>query len=188
MERDTPSPAAADPPAPAAAHVGPPQRAGDRALPWVLLVAAVGVGALLAAFRANRDGAVADPHSTTAAAAGAAADAWTPAPRPTGEVVSLTIDFGNGARREFAALPYAQGMTLGDLMDQARTFRPPVVFTQQGEGESAFLTSLEGVANETGANGRYWLYSVDGRHGEVSFAVQSLAAGVAVLWEFRRGE
>ena len=79
-------------------------------------------------------------------------------------------------------------MTLGELMEQGRTFRPALTFAFKGEGPMAFLTSLEGVANETGAEGRYWLYSVDGKHGEVSFAVQPLAAGAAVLWEFRRGE
>lgn len=153
------------------------------------MVAAVLVGALLAALR-NRSGgtSAADERAQGSAAAAVAPEAWTPSPRPTGETVSLTIDFGNGARREFAALPYKQGMTLGELITQAREFRPPINFTTQGEGDMAFLTSLEGVANETGASGRYWVYSVDDRRGEVSFAVQSLAAKSEVLWEFRRGE
>ena len=72
-------------------------------------------------------------------------------------------------------------------MQRARDFRPGITFDQRGAGEMAFLTSLEGVANET-AGGRYWLYSVDGRHGEVSFAIQPLDAGAVVLWEFCRGE
>lgn len=150
----------------------------------MLLVAAAVVGAVLAAKRQPSSSEGSGSKAVTAAAQIAS---WTPSPKPTGETVSLTVDFGNGARRQFEALPYSQGMTLGDLMRQAGRFRPPVVYTQTGEGKMSFLTSLEGVANE-GAGGRSWLYSVDGRHGEVSFAVQSLAAGSAVLWEFRRGE
>ena len=174
MEPTTSSPAA-----PPSAGV-PPK---DWTLPIVLLVAAALVGALLAAFRQE------GPAKTSPAQPAAAANvpSWTPSPKPTGETVSLTIDFGNGARREFDALPYSPGMTLGQLMRRARAFRPPIASTQTGEGDMSFLTSLEGVANE-GAGGRSWLYSVDGRHGEVSFAVQSLAAGSTVLWEFRRGE
>ena len=150
----------------------------------MLLVAAALVGALLAAFRRGgaEEATGARPTPTVKQA-----ESWTPSPKPTGESVSLTIDFGNGARRVFESLPYSPGMTLGQLMQQTGSFRPPVVFTQAGEGKMSFLTSLEGVANE-GAGGRSWLYSVDGRHGEVSFAVQSLAPGSAVLWEFRRGE
>jgi hypothetical protein len=167
-------------------------RRGDRALPLVLLVIAALVGALLAAFGGARPNPPSDPASATSGAAAVAGESqtatWTPAPRPTGKTVTLTIDFGNGARREFDDLPWIPGLTLGKLMEEAREFRPAVTFTQQGEGEMAFLKALEGVANESGSDGRYWLYSVDGRHGEVSFAVQPLEAGAAVLWEFRRGD
>jgi hypothetical protein len=170
---------------------GSPRR-GDRTLPVVLLVVAAILGAVFAAFGENRSISSGDPESKKAIPGAASVDAqranWTPAPRPTGKTVTLTIDFGNGARRVFDDLPWIPGLTLGKLMEEAREFRPAVTFAQQGEGKMAFLKSLEGVANESGADGRYWLYSVDGRHGDVSFAVQPLEAGGAVLWEFRRGD
>jgi hypothetical protein len=167
-------------PSPEASAAGAGARREDRVLPIVLLAAFGLVGAWLVATRPE-----APPPGPHDAQAGAETP-WTPSPQPEGETVSLEIDFGNGAAREFT-LPWSEGMTLGELMGAARKFRPGVTFTQQGEGEQAFLTSLEGVANEGGA-GRYWLYSVDGEHGKVSFAVQPLEAGAAVLWEFRRGE
>jgi hypothetical protein len=164
-------------------------RRGDRALPLVLLIVAALVGALLAAFGGAKPNAPNDPANGTLASAVESPPAtWTPTSRPTGKTVTLTIDFGNGARREFDDLPWSPGLTVGKLMEAAREFRPAITFTQQGEGEMAFLKSLEGVAHESGADGRYWLYSVDGRHGEVSFAVQPLEPGAAVLWEFRRGD
>lgn len=159
---------------------------GGRSLPWVLLVAAAIVGALLAAFRQRSSGDVEAP-TTADAVVDAAAASWTPAPRPNGETVALVIDFGNGARREFAALAYRDGMTVGDLMRQARDFRPPIRFATKGEGEMSFLTSLENVGNE-GGGGRNWLYSVDGKTGEMSFEICPLTPGAAVLWEFRQGE
>jgi hypothetical protein len=174
MEPTGPSP---EPPATARACCG------GGSLPIVLVAGAAIVGAMLAgdAWRRTPSG---GPAATTTPAV---ATDWTPAPRPTGETVSLAIDFGNGARREIAALPYRAGMTIGDLLRAAQEFRPAIAFAHQGEGEMAFLTSLEGVANE-GGDGRYWIYSVDGATGTVSYEKQALEPGAAVLWEFRRGE
>jgi hypothetical protein len=165
----------------------PPAKAnccGGRSLPFVLLAAAAVVGAVLAANQQRTSDSNSPSQPSSAAPS---SGSWTPAPQPQGETVSLAIDFGNGARREFAALAYSDGMTVGDLMRQARDFRPAIRFDQKGAGKMSFLTSLENVANE-GAAGRNWLYSVDGQTGSVSFEVQPLQAGAAVLWEFRRGE
>ncbi len=108
---------------------------------------------------------------------------WTPSAEPHGETVALEIDFGNGAKKEFSALPWRAGMTVADLMLQAREFCPGIDFTQQGKGAGGFLTSVDGLRNQ-GASGRNWRYEVDGRHGEVSFSVQELQPGMHVLWEF----
>lgn len=114
------------------------------------------------------------------------ATAWTP-PATAGETVALEIDFGNGARREYAALPYHDGMTVGDAMRLARDFRPGLPFTHQGEGELSFLTSLDGVANQ-GVGGRFWLYQIDGERADVSYEVKPLRAGQRVLWQFKEPE
>ena len=111
---------------------------------------------------------------------------WTP-PADAAETVALEIDFGNGARREYAALPYRDGMTVGDALRLAQDFGPGLPFTHQGEGELSFLTSLDGVANQ-GPGGRFWLYQIDGRRADVSYEVQPLAAGERVLWQFKEPE
>jgi len=119
-------------------------------------------------------------------AAGAAKEspvAWASA-AVAGETVALEIDFGNGARREYAALPHRDGMSVGDALRLARDFGPSLAFTTQGEGELSFLTSLDGVANQ-GPGGRFWLYQVDGHRADVSYEVQPLAAGQRVLWQFK---
>jgi hypothetical protein len=108
---------------------------------------------------------------------------WTPSARPTGETVVLEIDFGNGARRIFEALPYRDGMTVADVMDEARNFQPALRYAQVGEGAGGFLTELEGLKNE-GASGRNWQYDVAGTPGNKSFCLQTVAYGELVRWTF----
>ncbi len=109
--------------------------------------------------------------------------AWSPSPQPVGKTVSLSIDFGNGAKKEFAALPWQAEMSVADLLVAAQKFRPGIQFTQVGSGESGFLSSLDGLANE-GAGGRNWLYQVNDQHAHVSFCLEKLDSGGHVLWSF----
>jgi hypothetical protein len=74
-------------------------------------------------------------------------------------------------------------MTVADVMQAARDFRPGVRFSQQGEGDMALLTSLDGVTNDA-AIGRFWLYDVDGKPGDVSFAIQKVSPGQPVQWTY----
>lgn len=108
-------------------------------------------------------------------------------PRVAGPSVAVEIDFGNGVRYEYAALPWFEGMTVGDALDAAAALRPAIAFREQGTGAGAFLDALGGVANE-GAQRRNWLYSIDGRSGEVSYRVAPLLPGTRVLWSFAAGE
>jgi hypothetical protein len=112
---------------------------------------------------------------------------WSRPPDAQAETVALKIDFGNGAEREFAALPWRRGMTVADLMKEAAKFFPGIRYSQQGEGAMALLTSLDGVANGTPAD-RFWLYEINGQPGTVSFAVYELSAGDRVLWAFKPPE
>jgi hypothetical protein len=116
--------------------------------------------------------------------AGAAGPPSSPVEGPS---VSVEIDFGNGVRYEYAALPWFEGMTVGDALDAAAAARPAIAFREQGTGAGAFLDALGGIANE-GADRRNWLYRVDGRPGEVSYRVAPLQPGMRVLWSFAAGE
>jgi hypothetical protein len=172
METNSPSPATAE------------STSSQSGNPWTLpLVLAVGLAAASWLLMSVRN----DPGAPRAdAAAKEQAAAWTE-PAAAGETVALEIDFGNGARREYAALPYRDGMTVGDALRLARDFGPGLAFTHQGEGELSFLTSLDGVANQ-GVGGRFWLYQVDGERADVSYEVQPLRAGQRVLWQFKEPE
>ena len=94
-------------------------------------------------------------------------------------------------RKRFAAsrlaLPWHEGMTVAALLQEAVSYRPGIVFSQQGEAESGFLTSLDGLYNQ-GAGGPNWRYEVNGEYSDVSFCLQPLAPGDRVLWRFAAKE
>lgn len=166
------------PPEPAAASKS---RFRDDAPWWIyptLLLAAIVITALVARRTDQVELAEDGVHQPAA---------WAPSPRPEGETVRLEIDFGNGAHRVFEALPWEEGMTVADLMVVARAFQPPIHYEQRGEGEAAFLVSLEGVAGG-GPDSRNWLYRVNGEHAKVSFGIYPLEPSDEVLWIYDVGE
>jgi hypothetical protein len=126
-------------------------------------------------------------HNRRTNPAGDVSRAYTEKAAPQGATVSLTIDFGNGAKREFTGVEWSPGMTAGDLMHAASLMSPGLKYEVRGTAKMTLLTSLDGVANGSGA-GRYWLYEINGRPADVSFAVKPLEPGDRVLWVFKRPE
>lgn len=100
-----------------------------------------------------------------------------------GPRVLLTINFGDGRELQNEVAPWREGMTVADLLQS----EPRVSLATQGSGASAFLTQLGDLANE-GAGGRNWVYSVNGKPADRSFAVYELQANDHVLWTFARSE
>jgi len=99
----------------------------------------------------------------------------------TGKKVSLTLDFGDGRRRDLGPISWQQGMTIDDAMRGAAG--SALKLGVRGSGEAAFLSEVDGVAND-GAAGRYWTYTVNGKAGDRSFAIYELAPGDHVVWTF----
>jgi hypothetical protein len=95
--------------------------------------------------------------------------------------VALAIDFGDGQQEVYEPISWREGMTVRDLTRETR--RDALNLEVRGTGASAFLQNLDGVENE-GADGRNWLYSVNGKPGDKSFAIYELQPGDQVLWTF----
>jgi len=127
------------------------------------------------------------PSATRSVPRQSAPTEWSPSVRPQGETVELTIDFGNGAKRQFDTLPWREGMTCELLLQEAVRYRPGIQFTQQGKGETGFLLSIEGLKNQ-GASGRNWMYQVNDHRAATSFCLQKLEPGDHVLWTFANQE
>jgi hypothetical protein len=92
--------------------------------------------------------------------------------------VLLSINFGNG-HLQHEITEWRDGMTVADMLQQ----EPRVSFQSNGAGESAFLSAINGVANQ-GAGGRHWTYSVNGKYADRSFAAYELRPNDHVLWTF----
>ena len=91
---------------------------------------------------------------------------------PTGKTVALAIEFADGTLRH-DYLPWHEGMTVENLLAAASHLPKGIRFSQQGSGESALLTEINGAANE-GGSGRNWTYSVNGQEADRSFAIYQL--------------
>ena len=103
-------------------------------------------------------------------------------PEPTAKLVSLTIDFGDGFQKRFTSLKWHEKMTVLDAMKLAADHPRGIRFEHRGSKATGFLTSIDGVKNE--GRGRNWIYRVNGKLGDRSFAARNLVAGDAVLWKF----
>ncbi len=115
-----------------------------------------------------------------------------PSSQASGKTVGLAIDYGNGAHRQFEALPWRAEMTIAELMTDAMAFRPGITFTQRGTGKMAFLTSIDGIASQTASQAlgaaQGWQYKINGEHGRQSFGGQILSPGDQVLWIYGPGQ
>lgn len=98
------------------------------------------------------------------------------------KTVRLTIDYGDGVQKLFTDLEWKEKMTVLDLMKQGQEHPRGIRFEMQGSGETGLLLKIDDLKNE--GVGRNWLYQVNDKLGDRSFAIYSLAAGDVVLWKF----
>jgi Domain of unknown function (DUF4430) len=93
--------------------------------------------------------------------------------------VTIAIEFGDEKPTLRNQVPWSPGMTVRSLLTSA-SFG---TLAEKGRGESAFLVGIAGVQNE-GAGGRNWMYSVNGKRADRSFAIYQLQPNDHVLWSF----
>ncbi|MEE3372790.1 MAG: DUF4430 domain-containing protein [Planctomycetota bacterium] len=103
------------------------------------------------------------------------------APRPN-EGVQMIIDYGDGVQKHFTALSWKKGMTGLDALNQAKRHPRGIRFSYRGKGARGFLTAIDGLKNE--GQGKNWIYRVNGKLGDRSFAIQTLNPGDVTLWNF----
>jgi hypothetical protein len=99
--------------------------------------------------------------------------------------VKVFIDFGDGFEKRYAALPWREGMTVLDAMQQASRHPHGIEFEHTGEGKTAFLTAIDDAANE-GQDGRNWIYYVNQDRGDRSIGAKRLSINDVVRWKYTR--
>lgn len=103
--------------------------------------------------------------------------------------VELSIRFADGKTRKFEPVAWREGMTVLDLMQSCKGNDGKALrFEHRGSGATAFLTSIDGVANESGRGSKAWIFRVNGKLGNRSFGTTELKPGDAVLWHFGKYE
>ena len=115
------------------------------------------------------------------------AAAWATRPVAAGadDTIRLIVDYGDGASKTVANLPWAKGNTILDAMKAATTRPHGISFSYTGSGDSAVLTKIDDVQNEGGGAGKKnWQYWANGTYGDRSFAVFALQAQDAIVWRF----
>ncbi|GAB4536056.1 MAG: hypothetical protein Tsb0010_15710 [Parvularculaceae bacterium] len=116
-----------------------------------------------------------------AAAAGLAACAErASAPEPAGRV-----DISASAPDIFTIEETVSIMTGDTVFDAMLRLRAAgaIAFTASGAGETAFILSIGGVANE-GAGGRNWTYDLNGACAVLGAGAQAVADGDRIAWRF----
>jgi hypothetical protein len=101
---------------------------------------------------------------------------------PPAAVVSVVIDYGDGVKKTFTALPWKKGMTVLDALRAASAHPRGIQFKHRGKKETAFVTEVDGLENEGAGNN--WLFFVNKKMGKRSCGVIELLRGDAVLWKF----
>lgn len=105
---------------------------------------------------------------------------------PPADTVKLVIDYGDGAQLHFPTLTWREGITAFDVLSLAQKHPHGVKFRHRGTGAHAKVEQIGDLTNE--GDGKNWIFSVNGKQGEVSSGITELKRGDTVLWKFQTYE
>ena len=101
--------------------------------------------------------------------------------------VALVVDYGDGMQKRYSSLAWHEGMTVQDALQLAEQHPRGIRWTSRGKRATALLLSIDEL-NNGAAPGKNWIYRVNGKLGDRSFAVFPLQSGDLVEWKFDRYE
>lgn len=114
------------------------------------------------------------------AAVGVAGVEW-----QTPKTVRLVVDYGDGVEKHFTSVTWKQGMTVLDAMEFAKKSPHGIRFEYKGRGETALLTQIDDLKNEGGGRKKKnWIYYVNDKAADKSFAARKLESSDVVRWKF----
>jgi hypothetical protein len=98
------------------------------------------------------------------------------------QTVLLIIDFGDQSQKHFTGIPWNKEMTIQDVLQAASKHPRGIRFEHRGKGKTAFLLSIDKLKNE--GRGRNWIFRVNKKLGDRSFADSTVQPGDTILWTF----
>ena len=101
------------------------------------------------------------------------------------QTVRLVVDYHDGVEKHFTDISWKKGITVFDLLQLAKNHPHGIAFRSTGSGATLFVTSIDGLNNQGGGpQDKNWIYSINGKKGTRSCAVQDLKAGDIVQWTY----
>jgi hypothetical protein len=105
--------------------------------------------------------------------------------QPQTKTVRLAIDFGDGAEKVFARVPWTSGQTVMDVLAWADKHPRGIDLRTSGSGLSAFVRSIDGLENEGGgATAKNWLFRLNGKLSNTGAGTCEVQAGDEISWKF----
>lgn len=98
------------------------------------------------------------------------------------KTVTLVIDYGDGVQKHFVNIACKGGSTVLDVLESAKRHPRGIQFSYRGKGATAFLTQIDDLKNE--GRGNNWIFHVNGKVADRSFAVFQVKPSDKVLWKF----
>lgn len=148
---------------------------------WFLKRVLIGAVALLAIVLAIVWGV--RTFGPTGPAAGVGSGASSAETRAAG--VMLVIEHASNVRLTYPSLAVAEGATVMDVLKAAENSPSRSLRVESsGSGQTAFVKAIDGVSNETGRDGRYWQFSVNGRYSQTGAGVTTVRPGDTVTFSF----
>lgn len=110
------------------------------------------------------------------------ASLWADESKITEATVTLIIDYSDGVEKRFTRILWKQDMTIFDVMRAAQAHPRGLRYKSKGSGATTFLQAIDGLENE--GQGMNWIFRVNGKLGDRSFAVTPVQQADTVLWKF----
>jgi hypothetical protein len=101
------------------------------------------------------------------------------------ETVTLIVDYGDGVQKRLTDVAWRDGTTVLDVLKFAQRHPRGITFSYRGSQATALLTKIDDLENQ-GGRGLNWIYQVNGKLADRSFAIFQLQAGDTILWKFDR--
>lgn len=100
-------------------------------------------------------------------------------------IVHLIINYGDGVEKRFDALSWVKGMTVEDLLNQAKSGSHGISIQATGTGAAFFVQKIDDLLNEGGGSTkRNWQYWLNTTYAPVGAGSQQLQPDDVVTWKF----
>ena len=103
----------------------------------------------------------------------------------TGETVRLVVDYGDGVSKVFKAITWTKGMTVEDLLKEAKKTPHGITYDAKGIGSSFLVKKIDDLVNEgSGADKKSWQYWVNTEYADVGAGTKIVQPDDVVTWRF----